>query len=99
MPLSDTLAEGSQTATLGILTGIAYTVGVPSSATVTLADLPIDDWRFGQFGTQANNSLIAGDLMDVDFDGIANRLEYYFGLPAAVANFDGLPIVQKQNIA
>ena len=99
MPLYDTLAEGPQTATLGILTGAAYTVGVPSSATVTLADLPIDNWRFGQFGAQANNSLIAGDLMDVDFDGIANRLEYYFGLPAAVANFDGLPIVQKQNIA
>ena len=75
-PLTDTLAEGSESVIATILPDAGYAVGSPASATVTVADLPIDAWRFAKFGASANNPLIAGDLADPDLDALPNLLEF-----------------------
>ncbi len=75
-PLPDALAEGNETVIVAIAPDTAYSVGVPASATVTIADLPIDAWRFAKFGASANNPSIAGDLANPDGDVFPNLLEF-----------------------
>ncbi len=76
-PLADTLAEGSETATLTLAETGDYALAT-ASANVVIADLPADDWRLAKFGTDANNPAVADDLADPDGDGIVNLLEYAF---------------------
>jgi hypothetical protein len=78
-PLADTLAEGPEAVSLSLTTDAAYTLGVPATAEVTLADLPIDQWRFDQFGAEANNPLLADLHANPDADTLDNLLEYAFG--------------------
>jgi len=85
-PLADTLAEGAETVTLSLTANAAYALGTPITAAVTLADLPIDQWRFVQFGPDANNPLIAGPDANPDFDGLSNLLEFAFGTSPLVGN-------------
>ena len=47
--------------------------------TLTIADRPVDAWRFEKFGLQANDALIAGDDADPDGDGQTNLREYLAG--------------------
>ena len=75
-PLADTLAEGSETVIATLVPDAAYAIGSPASATVTIADLPIDGWRFAKFGASANNPPIAGDLANPDLDALPNLLEF-----------------------
>ena len=49
------------------------------SVTLTIADRPVDAWRFEKFGLQANDALIAGDDADPDGDGQTNLREYLAG--------------------
>ncbi len=77
-PLPDSLAEGSETVVLTIAPANDYWPGTPASATVTIADLPIQAWRMAKFGANANNPAIAGDFVDPDHDGLVNLLEYGF---------------------
>ncbi len=74
--LTDSLSEGSETVIVTIATGPGYTVGTPSSATVTIADEPLDGWRMLHFGPNANNPAIAGDMANVDGDALVNLLEF-----------------------
>ena len=76
-PLADTLAEGSETATLTLVENGDFALGA-ASANVVIADLPADDWRLAKFGADASNFSIAADLADPDGDGIVNLLEYAF---------------------
>ncbi|HSH93836.1 MAG TPA: Calx-beta domain-containing protein, partial [Roseimicrobium sp.] len=85
-PLADTTAEGSETVILTLTANPNYLLGSPASATVTLADLPIDQWRFAQFGASANDPLIAGPNANPDGDTLINLLEYAFGTMAMSAN-------------
>ena len=79
VPKPDDLAEGSESVTL-VLTGDAgYAVGSPPTAMVTLLDLPGDDWRFQEFGADANDPAIAGMTVDLDLDGLTNLEEYAYG--------------------
>ena len=39
---------------------------------------PYDSWRLAQFGAEAGNPVVAGELADPDGDGVANLLEYAF---------------------
>ena len=104
-PFGDVIAEGSETATFTIVEGAGFAVSAPS-AVVTIEDLPADAWRFGRFGVDAGNSLIAGDLADPDGDGLVNLLEYAFALepfavnaPAEPSLVDGrLSITYRRNL-
>lgn len=95
-PVADTLAEGDETVIASLIPEAGYLVGGPASASVTLADRPIDAWRKLKFGAQANDASVAGDLADPDGDGLVNLLEYRTGteplaatLPPAVATEAG----------
>ncbi|MBK8039613.1 MAG: choice-of-anchor D domain-containing protein [Verrucomicrobiaceae bacterium] len=61
---------------------------VPSTLTLRLFGTPVEAWRqtyFGQSDAGGNRS----DLLDADFDGVANLLEFAFGLqPTASDNRD-----------
>ncbi len=83
--------SGSSTAIVGTFTGlpegaefyedgqwwrISYTGGTGNDVLLTrLTPTPTQTWQSTNFGTNANNPLIAGDLADPDHDGIANLLE------------------------
>lgn len=76
-PLSDAASEGVESVTLTILADPSYAIGgTAGSATVTISDLPADAWRQQKFGANANDPAIAGDMTDIDGDGLANLLEY-----------------------
>jgi hypothetical protein len=79
VPLADTLSEGVETVALSLEPDSAYLLGAPAAATVSIADLPIDDWRLAHFGVAANNASAAGDSIDGDLDGLPNLLEYALG--------------------
>ncbi|MES2922878.1 MAG: LamG-like jellyroll fold domain-containing protein [Verrucomicrobiota bacterium] len=50
-----------------------------SSITVTNASTPLQNWQTSNFGADAGNPSIAGDLADPDFDGLKNLIEYALG--------------------
>lgn len=91
-PLADALAEGGETVTLTITPDIGYSVGTVGAATASIADLPIDAWRFANFtaGELADN-LLSGDAADFDGDGIANLMEYALALDPKVPGPTGMP--------
>jgi len=95
--IPDVLPEGPETVVLTIQSDPAYTVGSSNSAAVTLADLPMDDWRKQQFGSDADNAAIAGDDADPDGDGSSNLLEYALGLDPNVPNTIGQPTMTLDN--
>lgn len=76
MPITDSIPEGDETITLNIVPQIAYGVDVPPSASQTIIDLPIDEWRFAVFGVAATEPEIAGDDADPDGDRQVNLLEF-----------------------
>jgi hypothetical protein len=47
---------------------------------ITVQLAPIEQWRQLNFGADAGNPLIAGDLIDFDLDGLCNLLEYALAL-------------------
>jgi hypothetical protein len=79
--LSDTLAEGAEAIAVTLLADdTSYRAPkLANSVTLSIADRPIDAWRFLNFGANANNSLIAGDAADPDGDGQDNIAEYLAG--------------------
>lgn len=55
---------------------ITYTGGTGNDVVLTrITPTPSQTWQSANFGTNANNPLIAGDLADPDNDGIPNLLE------------------------
>ena len=90
-PLADALAEGNETVTLTLTPDISYSVG--AAATASIADLPIDAWRFVNFtaGELADN-LLSGDGADFDGDGIRNLMEYALALDPKMPAIAGLPV-------
>ncbi len=90
-PLSDSLAEGDETVTLTLASGLASTFA-NANATVTIHDQPIDAWRFSRFtATELANPAISGDLADVEKDGIVNVVEYALDLDPKTVNVNALP--------
>jgi hypothetical protein len=81
---NDNLAEGNEnfTVSLGPLAGPAtFAASAPTiSATVTIQDAPLDAWRLGEFGVQAN-SADGQPLADFDRDGQTNLVEFAFKTP------------------
>ena len=90
-PLADSIAEGAETATLTLTADMAYSVG--GSATVTIADLPMDAWRFANFtAPELSDPLLSGDAADFDHDGTSNLLEYALHLDPKTPLLAGLPV-------
>jgi hypothetical protein len=94
LPLQDGMVDGDKTVVLTLSNSTAYNLTTPTSATVTIHDTPVNDWRLMEFGTNANNSAISGDLADPDGDGIVNLLEYALDLNPNIASVQGLPTSQ-----
>jgi hypothetical protein len=59
---------------------------------------PFSAWQAAEFGTNASNPAISGDLADPDGDGIANLLEYALNLNPNLANVTGLPTGQNDPV-
>ncbi len=94
VPLADGVVEGDKTVVLTLLNSSAYNLAAPTSATVTIHDTPFNAWLLAEFGTNANNTAISGDLADPDGDGIVNLLEYALNLNPNMASAAGLPTTQ-----
>ena len=77
---ADTLAEGAETISVTLAEGSGYRLPkTAAGVTLTIADRPIDAWRFAKFGVLANDPFIAGDTADPDGDGQSNAMEYLAG--------------------
>jgi len=97
-PLSDEEAEGDETVLLTLAPGGYYTVGMPGSATLTIADRPIDAWRASRFTpTELTDWSFSGDGADPEGDGVVNLLEYAFGLEPKNPDNTGFPTVAQDN--
>jgi hypothetical protein len=63
---------------------------VTGAQTISATFVPsaIEAWRWAKFGANWNNPAISGDLVDVEWDGFVNLLEYALGADphAAAAN-------------
>lgn len=76
----DTIVEGSETVTATLVPNAAYSVGSPSSGTVSILDPPMDRWKAAHFTpAEANNPGVSGGTVDADQDGRCNLLEYALG--------------------
>ncbi len=69
---NETRAEGDETVAFALKLDAANGLGAPSCASVTIKDLPIDDWRHQQFATDPNTLAIAGDHADPNHHGLVN---------------------------
>jgi hypothetical protein len=95
IPLDDGVVEGDKTVVLTLSNSTAYNLATPTSATVTIHDTPFNAWRLANFGANANNNAISGDLADPDGDGLVNLLEYALDLNPNVPGASGLPTPQR----
>jgi hypothetical protein len=95
LPVTDAIAEGPETAILTAASGTGYYVSSPSSGTVTIEDLPADNWRFAKFGAAANTPSISGDDADPDRDGITNLMEFALNANPQASDSALLPAVSK----
>lgn len=94
----DGLAEGDETVELILAPGSYYSLGAPSSAQVTIADRPIDAWRFTRFTpAELLDPGLSGDDADPEPDGIVNLLEYAFGLEPKSPDTAGTPAPAEEN--
>src|SRR5882724_420783 len=66
----------------------------PFQVSVVVAT-PFNAWQLAEFGPNASNPAISGDLADPDGDGIVNLLEYALHLDPNLANVTGLPTGQN----
>ena len=90
-PIADSLAEGDETVTVTLASGLASTFA-SANATVTIHDQPIDAWRFSHFSAaELANPAISGDMADGERDGIVNLFEYALNLDPKAANLNALP--------
>ncbi len=76
-PVPDALPEGPESATLTLAPSTNYSLGVPAQASVTIADHPIDQWKFETFSpAQIADPLVSGDNADADGDGLSTLFEF-----------------------
>jgi hypothetical protein len=91
IPLEDGMVDGDKTVVLTLSNSTAYNIATPASATVTIHDTPFNAWLLAEFGTNANNPAISGDLADPEGDGIVNLLKYALDMNPTVPSVQGLP--------
>jgi hypothetical protein len=91
-PLGGSLATNQVTVTLSLAASTNYVLTNLASATVVIADWPLNVWRRASFSTAAlADTNVSGDGADPDHDGLPNLLEYALGLSPTTA--DATPFV------
>jgi lysophospholipase L1-like esterase len=86
------LVVGSNTVTVRVTAQNGSTTNDYLVTINRLALQPFDLWKQANFGDQANNPAVAGDLADPAGDGVPNILKYALGLdPRTAASADSLP--------
>ncbi len=78
--ITDTEVEGDETLTLTLTPSANYAI-TTAAASITIKDLPFDNFRYENFGAAVTN---VGPGEDFDFDGISNLIEYAFRLDPTV---------------
>jgi autotransporter-associated beta strand protein len=74
---------------------ISYTGGNGNDVVLTrIAPTPWQLWQLANFSTEVNNPAVAGDFIDVEGDGIVNRLEYAFAGNPKIATTATTPLVR-----
>jgi len=74
---------------------ISYTGGTGNDVVLTrIAPTPWQLWQLANFPADVNNAAVSGDFVDVEGDGIVNRLEYAFGGNPNVTTPVAVPLVQ-----
>ena len=91
--VNDALSEASETIVLTLSNPSGAVLGANATYTYTITELPINAWRFTNFGASANNPLIAGDLADPDLDGLPNLLEFALASDPLSPTATSLPVI------
>jgi|GEM_PF-6649407 len=68
-PFPDDEIEGDETVTVTLQPSAHFNLGEPDRATVTIKDLPVDDWRNSSFSEDPNGEN-ANDSADAEGDGL-----------------------------
>jgi len=93
-PLVDSQATTSRTVQLSLTGSIAGVLLNPTPATVSISQLtPYQAWQLQEFGANANDPGIAGDLADPNNNGVPNLLEYAFNSNPLQTGSEPLPAV------
>ncbi len=71
-----------------------FASGLSLPVGIAVGQTPFAIWQLAEFGTNASNPAISGDMADPDGDGIANLLEYAMNLDPNTASATGLPTGQ-----
>jgi kumamolisin len=93
-PHSDPAAATVLTAQLSLTPSVAYNVGNPGSATVTIQQMtPYQTWKTNEFGANATDPTIAGETADPNHNGVPNLLEYAFNSNPLQGGTEPLPVI------
>jgi hypothetical protein len=79
-PLARSTPVGLKTATVSVVSDLAYALGALSSAAVNIHDAPYWDWSFEQFGASATNFAVSAETAAPAGDGVPNFAKYALGL-------------------
>jgi sugar lactone lactonase YvrE len=92
-PIADSGAASSPTLQLTLTPAESYTVGSPSTATVTIQEItPFQTWEMNEFGANAMVPSIGGEYADPANNGVANLLSYAFNLDPLQTGTESLPV-------
>jgi hypothetical protein len=98
VPVSDSLAQGDRSLTIGVAADFALVRDPSQAALVIIQDKPFDAWRFAAFtAPELADPSISGESADPDGDRLANLIEFALGLdpmsadtsPVAMTDADG----------
>lgn len=85
-----TLSIGVQDYGVG---GVYPLAAATTPVTITIPK-PVDQWRQDNFGSNAGNAAIAGNLADPDGDGLSNLVEYALATNPLASNVSAVAVTQ-----
>jgi hypothetical protein len=94
--LNPPVIAASKTLSVTLTTPIYGTLGAQVTSALSIDEPPFQAWQYTNFGANANNAAIAGDLADPDGDGLANVVEYGFGASPNAPSPASLPTVASE---